>query len=167
MFERHTIQKPSDLALDFLHEDQTRTRWSYLTLNSIANRIADALLQTYHIQLEDPIPICVSKSPAFYACILGVLKAGGSYTPFAGSPEERKKFMLGELEPKVVLHTSEENMSWCEGAQLFDVSALIKKHSTSSQRYSLDRAPMLSPSNLCYQMYGGLSRLISVLLIEL
>lgn len=105
-FEQNAIHRRCEsTALDFLHADGRRTCWSYSELNSIADRIAQSLIHC-GVELENIVPLHMSKSPMFYASILGVLKAGAAFTPVNPDlPEARKKLMLQELRPKVVLYT--------------------------------------------------------------
>ncbi|PVI01410.1 hypothetical protein DM02DRAFT_525045 [Periconia macrospinosa] len=102
-FEQNATQQPDTVALEFLHENGKRTVLSFAELNEWANQIAHGLLHQ-NINVEDIVPIHASKSPQFYASILGVLKSGAAFSPIHPDlPTERKKFMLAELQPKVVL----------------------------------------------------------------
>ncbi|KAF2997647.1 nrps [Curvularia kusanoi] len=71
---------PDALALDFLHADGTHTKWSYEALDKIANCIAHRLLR-HEIAVEDIVPVHITKSPMFYASILGILKSGAAFAP--------------------------------------------------------------------------------------
>lgn len=125
-FEQNASSLRSDaIALDFVHADGAHTTWSYRTLNSIANRIAYRLM-LHEIGVEDIVPIHISKSPLFYASILGVLKAGAAFAPVHPDlPDARKELMVTELSPKVVLSTSELlESAICATASVLDVSDL-------------------------------------------
>ncbi|KAF7566642.1 EntF, Non-ribosomal peptide synthetase module protein [Pyrenophora tritici-repentis] len=102
-FERMSSLDPDRVALDFLHPEGGRTTWSFMTLNHKANHIAHTLIEA-KAGPEDIIPIHISKSPQFYASILGVLKAGAAFAPVHPDlPEARRKLMLAELKPKLLL----------------------------------------------------------------
>ncbi|KAF1933087.1 nonribosomal peptide synthetase 2 [Didymella exigua CBS 183.55] len=105
-FEQNAFSRRRDnIALDFLHADGRRTHWSYHELNLIANGVAYRLMHR-GVGLEDIVPLHMPKSPIYYASILGVLKAGAAFAPVHPDlPEARKKLMLQELNPKVVLYT--------------------------------------------------------------
>ncbi|RMZ71730.1 nonribosomal peptide synthetase 2 [Pyrenophora seminiperda CCB06] len=102
-FERMASLYPDRVALDFLHPEGDRTTWSFMTLNQKANHIAHALIEA-KAGPEDIIPIHIPKSPQFYASVLGILKAGAAFAPVHPAlPEARRKLMLKELKPKLVL----------------------------------------------------------------
>ncbi|KAE8860176.1 hypothetical protein PTNB73_07786 [Pyrenophora teres f. teres] len=104
-FERMSSLDPDRVALDFLHPEGGRTIWSFMTLNQKANHIAHTLIAA-KAGPEDIIPIHISKSPEFYASILGVLKAGAAFAPVHPElPEARRKLMLAELKPKLLLYS--------------------------------------------------------------
>ncbi|KAF2262666.1 hypothetical protein CC78DRAFT_545695 [Lojkania enalia] len=105
-FERNAMIRPDTTSLDFQHVNGERTTWTFKMLNEEANQIAHTLLE-HEITPEDFVPIHISKSPQFYASILGVLKAGAAFTPIHPDlPEARKQFILSELQPKVMLITN-------------------------------------------------------------
>lgn len=152
--EHHAKHTPSTLALDYENETGDHLRWTYSDLNSIGNRIANLLREEHSLQIEESVPICVSKSPAFYACVLGVLKAGGVFTPFSNSPSDRKKFMLDELHAKVVLCVDGEDMNWCTGVSTVNITQLLSDLRGGSEAQKADHGlPDLRGSNLAYQMY--------------
>lgn len=152
LFERNAYDTPDQVALDFFEEDRTRTTWTFATLNSISNVIANHLIQEYGVQVGDSVPICVVKSPAFYACILAVLKAGGNFTPFAACPHERRKFMLEELESKVLLYADTFDLSWASSVGKLNVTPLITEVVNSKAIRKLHSQPVIKSSDLCYQM---------------
>ncbi|KAL6703327.1 hypothetical protein ACN47E_009745 [Coniothyrium glycines] len=102
-FERNSAMKPDHPALEFLHPNGHSTIWSYKTLNAIANGIAHVLIAS-GIQAEDIVPIHMFKCPHYYASILGILKAGGAFAPIHPDlPITRKRYMLADLSPKIIL----------------------------------------------------------------
>ncbi|KAF1953666.1 hypothetical protein CC80DRAFT_419903 [Byssothecium circinans] len=102
-FELNAAESPDVPALEFLHSNGQRTTMSFKALNEEANQVAHALIQR-DIQTEDVVPVHMPKSPQFYISILGILKAGAAFSPIHPDlPEERKRFMLTELRPKIML----------------------------------------------------------------
>lgn len=153
-FEFYAESQPDALALDFVAETGARTQWTYKTLNLYADRIANTLRFKHGLLVEDSVPICVPKSPAFYACVLGVLKAGGAFTPFSSAPQERMKFMLDELGSKIVLCVDAEDMSWCLNAKCVDVTELLKDGGPVCVSASdSTNKPRLTDVNLAYHIY--------------
>ncbi|KAF3051041.1 nrps [Didymella keratinophila] len=151
-FEQNAFSRKRDnIALDFLHADGRQTHWSYHELNLIANRVAYRLMHR-GIEPEDVIPIHIPKSPMFYASILGVLKAGAAFAPIHPDlPEARKKLMLHELNPKLVVYT--ESIPKCaeHGATpVLDVGDLEKPKWESCETPHIEN---LTGSNLAYCLY--------------
>lgn len=144
--ERMAATNPDLIALDFLHPNGTRTKWSFKTLNERANGIAQALLENY-VAPEAIIPIHLYKSPSFYASILGVLKAGAAFAPVHPElPDARKRLMLEELKPKIIL-CSAHSLIHSAGAMAIKVEAI-------SQYSGKDHAiSELKASNLAYCLF--------------
>lgn len=105
-FERHARENPSHVALEFLDNDCKITSWTFRELNEAANRVAHYLV-SLGLKRDEAVPLCLEKSPLFYICILGVLKAGCAFTPIDPTlPDQRKMFMVEELGARVVLVTA-------------------------------------------------------------
>ncbi|KAJ4406130.1 hypothetical protein N0V91_004802 [Didymella pomorum] len=151
-FEQNALSRKRDnIALDFLHADGRRTQWSYYELNLVANRVAYRLMRG-GIVPEDIVPIHMSKSPMFYASILGVLKAGAAFAPVHPDlPEARRKLMLQELKPKLVLCT--DAVPECAkhtAAAILSVGDLEKPKWEPGETPHVDN---VSGSNLAYCLY--------------
>ena len=156
--------RPDAIALDFLHADGQRTTWSYRTLNLIANRVAHRLM--YHaVGVEDIVPIHISKSPMFYASILGVLKAGAAFAPVHPDlPEARKELMFKDLSPKVVLCTgSLPELAKQASAIVLTIADLERP---SWDAYETPHIESLTGSSLAYCLYTsgstGVPKAVSV-----
>ncbi|KAF2457979.1 hypothetical protein BDY21DRAFT_20445 [Lineolata rhizophorae] len=146
-FEAVASQSPERTALDFLHADHSRTQLSFRELNERSNQIAHALVDR-GVNFEDAIPICIAKSPNFYASILGVLKAGCAFTPIDPKlPEDRKNLMVTDLGASVVLFDDETDVSWIEGY------ATLEIESTKSLSTENIEVPALGETNLAYRLY--------------
>ncbi|KAF2115717.1 hypothetical protein BDV96DRAFT_492707 [Lophiotrema nucula] len=159
-FQHNATVHPEVVALDFQRSNGERIAWTFRDLNETANKIAHALIGL-QVGVEDIIPIHISKSPHFYASILGVLKAGAAFTPLHPDlPVARKQFMLSELHPKVVLCSAVASLDWSDALSVLDVSALCNypKHNPSIMH--------LRSSNLAYCLYTsgstGLPKAVAV-----
>lgn len=120
-FEQNANEKPDVIALDFRHFDGSVTTLTFQALNRKANQLACQLIQ-HGIIPEDVVPIYMAKSPEFYISILGVLKAGAAFSPVHPDlPEARKKFMLSELQPKLVL-ACESFIDWLDKTPVVNVT---------------------------------------------
>lgn len=151
-FEQNASSRKRDnIALDFLHADGRRTYWSYYELNLIANHVAYRLMH-HGIGPEDIVPIHISKSPMFYASILGVLKAGAAFAPVHPDlPEARKKLMLRELNPRVVLYADLVPEFAARGAtKILNIEDLEKHRLESCETPHVES---LKGSNLAYCLY--------------
>ncbi|KAF7682086.1 nonribosomal peptide synthetase 2 [Alternaria burnsii] len=110
-FELMAASYPERVALDFLLPNGEKTIWSFKALNENANSIAHKLIEA-NLGPDDIVPVHIQKSPQFYASILGVLKAGAAFAPVHPSlPEARRKVMLQELKPKLVLCSDNSMLS--------------------------------------------------------
>jgi amino acid adenylation domain-containing protein len=151
-FEQNALSpKRDNIALDFLHADGRRTHWSYYELNLVADRVAYRLMHR-GIEPEDIVPIHMPKSPMFYASILGVLKAGAAFAPVHPDlPEARKKLMLQELNPKLVLYTdSIPTYAEHSATPVLDVGELEKPMWESCETPHIEN---LTGLNLAYCLY--------------
>src|SRR5579875_312400 len=75
----------------------------YGELEAWANRLA-RLLQQWGVGPDVRVALCLERSPAMIAAMLGVLKAGGAYVPLdPASPLERLRSILIDIRPAVLL----------------------------------------------------------------
>ncbi|KAK0662353.1 Hydroxamate-type ferrichrome siderophore peptide synthetase [Lasiodiplodia hormozganensis] len=146
-FERNAEEIPHAVALDFQHADGSRGRWTFNELNQISNQIAHALLQ-HGVGFDEAVPICMPKSPHYYASVLAVLKAGAAFTPIdVNLPVSRKQFMLQELGAKVVISNAMIDTHWCGKTQILFVET-IGSSSTHNPNVT-----GLRPDHLAYRLY--------------
>ncbi|KAF1978402.1 hypothetical protein BU23DRAFT_564003 [Bimuria novae-zelandiae CBS 107.79] len=145
-FEQNAIERPDAVALDFRQSDRSATILTFNALNERANQVAHSLLQ-HDVKPEDVIPVHMPKCPEFYISILGVLKAGAAFSPIhPGLPEARKRFMVSELKPKVIL-SGDDAVPWFEGVVVVNV--------TNTEHYPTVN-PLVSglrPTNIVYCLY--------------
>ncbi|WP_159397042.1 amino acid adenylation domain-containing protein [Sorangium cellulosum] len=77
--------------------------FTFAELDALSSRIAHAL-RARGVRADQPVGLCVERSCALIAGILGILKAGGAYLPLDPSyPEKRIAMLLEDASPKVVL----------------------------------------------------------------
>lgn len=88
-FEHHARATPNALALWFKytldpHEaGRTDVRWTYEELNARANRMARVLRKVLGEIGDEPIAICMEKSPGLYLSMLAILKVCAAVNPYA------------------------------------------------------------------------------------
>ncbi|MBW3597735.1 MAG: amino acid adenylation domain-containing protein, partial [Planctomycetes bacterium] len=89
LFEQQAARLPEKVALR--HRGQSVT---YREVNELAETAA-ASLRRLGVQAEEPVAVCLDRSPALVATMLGVMKAGGVYTPLdTQQPLERLQFLV-------------------------------------------------------------------------
>ncbi|WP_040587410.1 AMP-binding protein, partial [Allomesorhizobium alhagi] len=98
LFEAQVRQAPEAVAL--IHDDE---RLSYGELNARANRLAHHLI-ALGAKPDQPVAICVERSPAMVTGLLAILKAGGAYVPLDPAyPSPRLNQVLADAAPKLLL----------------------------------------------------------------
>ncbi|KAL5394922.1 hypothetical protein PMIN02_004559 [Paraphaeosphaeria minitans] len=147
-FEHNVLKRPDSIALDFQDSSGATTTLTYLAMNEKANQLAHALLHL-GVRPEDVVPVHMPKSPEFYICILGILKAGAAFSPIHPDlPETRKQFMISELRPKVVL-SPDNAIRWLRGA------GIVVLYVTETANYPTENPSVdaLRPTNMAYCLY--------------
>ena len=146
-FAEQVHLRPNALALDFWKDSGNRALWSFSDLDRESSTIA-LHLHEHGVELEEAVPICMPKSPTFYASILAVLKYGAAFTPIDDqAPSGRKRFMVEQLDAKVILYCNSVDMSWC-ARTCINVSDFPK-----SQSSVMSRCPLVKSHNLAYRLY--------------
>ncbi|UVK49252.1 amino acid adenylation domain-containing protein (plasmid) [Mesorhizobium sp. AR07] len=98
LFEAQVRQAPAAVAV--VHEDE---RLSYGELNARANRLAHHLI-ALGVKPDQPVAICLERSPAMVVGLLAILKAGGAYLPLDPAyPCARLRQVLGDAAPRLLL----------------------------------------------------------------
>ena len=82
---------------------------SYRELDRRADRLALSLRQL-GVEPDTLVGICVERSPATIAAILGILKAGGGYLPLDLSyPQSRLEAMVAEAKPQIIVTSTDSS----------------------------------------------------------
>lgn len=103
MFEEQVLANPKGIVL----EDEG-CKLTYEELNVYANHTAMEL-QNYGVGIEDKVAILAEKRIELIIDIVAVLKVGAAYVPIdIQYPNERKRFMIDDCEPKAILLTNKE-----------------------------------------------------------
>ncbi|GGG86317.1 hypothetical protein GCM10011585_32780 [Edaphobacter dinghuensis] len=110
-----TTRYPSNLCIHQLFEEQaakspdaTAVLWqngslTYEELNRRANRLAHHLVEL-GVRPDDPVAICMDRSPEMVVSLLATLKAGAAYMPLdPAHPPERIVQVLEDAEPRILL----------------------------------------------------------------
>ncbi|MEX3526046.1 MAG: amino acid adenylation domain-containing protein [Burkholderia sp.] len=124
-FEAAALARPDALALRCGDEEI-----SYAALNRAANRIAHRLAEL-GVGAEARVGVCVERSPALVAALLGVLKAGGAYAPLDPDyPRERLRELCEDVGIAIVLAdalTAPRHADWlaAAGCTVLEVAPLL------------------------------------------
>lgn len=99
MFDDQAAKTPDRTAL--VYQDITL---SYKELNERANRLANYLNDTYDLQPDDLVPLCLERSENMLIAILAVLKSGAAYVPMDPTyPSDRIEHILQDTQAKIVI----------------------------------------------------------------
>ena len=145
-FDTVVRQQPDALAV---HCDGVTL--SYFELNQWANRIARRLVAV-GVAREARVGVCVERSPALIAALLGVMKAGGAYVPLDPAyPRERLRDMIDDAQLTTLLTDA---VTRATHAELFasTVCAEVRVDETTAE---LDHDPehALHAEQLAYVIY--------------
>ncbi|WP_225709767.1 AMP-binding protein, partial [Bradyrhizobium cenepequi] len=98
LFEAQVRKAPDAVAV--IDADE---RLSYGELNARANRLAHHLIAR-GVRPDQPVAICLERSPAMVVGVLAILKAGGAYLPLDPAyPSQRLRQVLGDAAPRLLL----------------------------------------------------------------
>ncbi|QHT69344.1 AMP-binding protein [Rhodocytophaga rosea] len=99
VFKQWTSKTPD--AVSVVSENGSLT---FKELDLYSDRIAAYLKNTVKINREEPVGILLQKSHHTIACMMGILKAGGSYLPISPRyPAERIRMILNDARLKTIL----------------------------------------------------------------
>lgn len=120
-FEQRVLEYPQRIAL--VSGDHA---FSYQALNSHANQLAWHLTNTYAIQPDDRIMVCMDRSESLIIAILAILKAGAAYVPVLGDyPEQRMATLVEDCSPVCVLVSKAYEHLFKQGQVVIDDPATI------------------------------------------
>ncbi|KAK9463446.1 uncharacterized protein V1516DRAFT_25942 [Lipomyces oligophaga] len=156
-FEYHAKSNGSKVAIKFLNDEGFMQSYTYSELDTLSSRFADFLKSSCQVEIEDSIPLCMFKSVNYYASVLASLKVGAAFCPIDPSaPAARIKFMLVELEAKVVIVDSKsvdlmnQALSSLERPMtVINLSDLDLSH----YNCTLELESNLRPNNTAYRIY--------------
>jgi mycobactin peptide synthetase MbtE len=132
LIEAQAARTPDAVAIG--HEGR---HYSYREINEAANRFAHWLIEQ-GIGTEDRVAVLLDKSPELVITALGILKSGAVYLPIDPTyPQHRLNFILGDSDPKLVLHEP-----------VTDLDGHRDDNPTDS-----DRVRPLRPDNAAYLIY--------------
>jgi amino acid adenylation domain-containing protein len=144
LFERQVEQSSDAIAVVF-----EEYRLTYRELNERANQLA-WYLRKRGVGPDVPVGLCIDRGPEMAIALLGILKAGGAYVPLDPRlPDERLRFMLADVQPRVVL--TEKSLR----RELFGKDAVVLDKSTGviAQERKTNPENVSTPQHLAYILY--------------
>ncbi|MDR2544306.1 MAG: amino acid adenylation domain-containing protein [Methanobrevibacter sp.] len=135
LFEEQVRLNGDGVALIYKDEELT-----YSELNTMVNRLANYLLDSYNCGGGFFVPLVLDRSPYMVVSILAVLKCGCAYVPIApNSPRERIKHIIEDTNAELIL-TDDENYGFVNeivsGSSLVDVEGLFRDGTLVGVLYS-------------------------------
>ncbi|SFI12859.1 non-ribosomal peptide synthetase, partial [Bradyrhizobium sp. Gha] len=152
LFEAQVHKAPDAMAVVCADE-----RLSYGELNAKANRLAHHLI-ALGVTPDQPVAICVERSPMMVVGLLAVLKAGGAYVPLDPAyPSARLHQVLDDAAPPLLLADLAGRAAF--GAvvpadvRVVDLDAAAPAWASLPEANPDPRALNLSSRNLAYVIY--------------
>ena len=146
-FEAAVRERPGALAV---HCDGATL--SYRELDQWANRIARRLA-TEGVCREARVGVCVERSPALIAALLGVLKAGAAYVPLDPAyPRDRLRDMIDDARLATLLTDASTHAAHAELIASV-VCAEIRVDQIATTEPDYDLGYPLHPAQLAYVIY--------------
>lgn len=156
-FEDFARYSPDRVALIFERQLDTsdprdHVSWTYRQLDERAQEIADHLIDSFGPLDNTIIPICMDRRPELYVAILGVLKAGGAWSPIDPSfPTRRRHDLVARTHAKIIIVAEQRIMNDRDGIPdgviTVDISSI--KRPTSSR----GQTPRLKSCSLAYLIW--------------
>lgn len=118
--------------------------WTYRELEAQSSRIAANLVAS-GVKAGDRVGICVRRSPAMIAGILGIMRAGAAYVPLDAEYPPNRLAFIAEDSGIAILLTDHRPAFATDAQRLIDVNTLPDMR--------LEARPAVSPSHLAYIIY--------------
>ena len=146
LFEQQAQQFPEKTAAIFEHE-----KISYRELDNRASIIA-GYLKINNVGPDVLVGICMSRSIAMVAALLGILKAGGAYVPLDPLyPRERLEYMIRDSNAPVIL--TESALFDCLPSHSAKIICLDKDWDKIKGHKNGNSTTAVKPYNLAYVIY--------------
>ena len=144
LFEDQAARDPDAAAVSF-----EGGAWSYSELNVRANAVAHQL-RALGVGAGVLVALCVPRSPALLAALLGVQKSGGAYVPLDPDyPSQRLEYMLVDSGAKVLITAGHatDGMQLPECVETLDLGVLVEAGSPDNPTRATE------PKDTAYVIY--------------
>ncbi|KAL1856744.1 NRPS protein [Paecilomyces lecythidis] len=163
-FEEHARDCPEDVALIFKGDIESEDSplniaWTYSELNRRADALAHHLVDRYGSFVNSPVPICITKSPAMYVAILGIIKAGGAWCPIdTFSPAQRRHDLIARTGARMLLVSGADGEQPKDaipgGVDVVDISVFASRTLASTNGFTTEHPiSNASPDDMAYLIW--------------
>lgn len=147
-------------ALDFT-SNGNRQKYTYRQLHSciqvLKQQIEETLSSTFNAEQPSQqhiIPVLLPQAPCLYISQIAILESGGAFCPLnLESPQERIKFVVGDVQATVLITTSEfkDIATWEHGPTVI----VVDEFPTIPDEIAVSNTPSreATPQELAYVMY--------------
>ena len=149
-FAARAIRSPEAVAVRFVPlSSAPEQRLSYGKLSRWANRLAWRL-RALGVGPEVPVVVGMERSVELVAAVLAVLRAGGAWVPVdPADPEERRRQILEDARPAVILTQGRHAAAWGEAG----VPVLCVDRETLAGERETDPQVAVDRAGLAYILY--------------
>ncbi|CAI4220252.1 unnamed protein product [Parascedosporium putredinis] len=137
-------------AIDALLADGSRVLLSYAELHTASEALATRIRRRISVSPSAKtagfiVPVLLRQSPDLYISLLAILKAGGAFCPLnLDAPTERVRFILDDVQAKVLITTSDLKSRLPLGLDGVTVLVLDDDHADSTEDLGAVIAPRIS-----------------------
>lgn len=164
----HLVAPPSTAtAIDYLEDGSRRREFSYRTLHSLSDDLAQRITESIQ-RLEivsTVIPVLLPQCPELYVVLLAILKAGKAFCPLSlDAPAERLDFILNDISADLLITDSSHGQAL---ALKRDITMIyVGEDSFQSRGHAFIPLSKVSTDDLAYVLYTsgstGLPKAVSV-----
>jgi amino acid adenylation domain-containing protein len=141
-------------AIDFLENGSKRRTFSYKTLHTLSNALAQKIVKLLE-KLENAspiIPVLLPQCPELYITLLAILKAGKAFCPLSlDTPGERLRFILDDISADLVITNSVQSEKLHVAPHIATLH--IDEESFREEKHSLHITSHTHTNNLAYVLY--------------
>lgn len=145
LFEQQVANHPTRTAISF-----ENTALTYGELNRRADQVAQFLMKR-GVRAGDFVGVCLDRSPALVATLIGILKAGAAFVPFdAKYPAPRLQYMFEDAGVRLLVTSAAQRHIAPASVEV----ALVEQAAAEELDAKAEKKrPLVSPDSLAYMMY--------------
>jgi amino acid adenylation domain-containing protein len=141
-------------AIDFLEDGSKRRTFSYKTLHTLSDALAQKITRSLE-KLENAssiIPVLLPQCPELYIVLLAILKAGKAFCPLSlDTPAERLSFILDDVSADLIITNSVHDEKFHIPSHIATLH--VDQESFREGEHSLNTPPHTHTNNLAYVLY--------------